>query len=317
MGIGAFLLTVVLLVVGKALIGDGTARVQEVYFSHDKSADDKIVILPVEGIITESEDGFIKRAIDTALEDKHVKAIVLRVDSPGGTVAGSDYIYHHLCDLVKTKNIPLVVSMGSIAASGGYYVSMAVGHEADTIFIEPTGLTGSIGVIIPHYNIAEFMKTYGLADDSISSRPLKQMLSPTKTMTTEEKSKIQALVNDSFEQFKTVVRSGRSEYKDDRKKLDEVATGEIFTANQAKAKKLVDEIGYVEDAVAKAIELAHLDGKKFKVVRYKQEAGLSSMLLGQESSKVQALDLKALLEMTTPRAYFLASWLPVLAGTAK
>jgi protease IV len=299
------------------LVGGGGPQVQEQFFSNNKNATDKIVILPVEGIILESADGFIKQAIDAALEDEHVKAIVLRVDSPGGTVSGSDYIYHHLCELLKKKKIPLVVSMGSIAASGGYYVSMAVGHEADTIFIEPTGLTGSIGVIIPHYNVAEFMKTYGLADDSISSRPLKQMLSPTKTMTTEEKNKIQALVNDSFEQFKTVVRSGRSDFDKNPEKLEALATGEIFTANQAKAKKLVDEIGYVEDAVAKAIALAHLDSKKVKVVRYKQEVSLRKLLLGQESSKSQTLDLKALLEMTTPKAYYLASWLPVLAGTAK
>ena len=140
------------------MLVEGTPRVQEKFVSHDQNAEDKIVILPIEGIIQENDDGFVKRAIDTAMEDKHVKALVLRVDSPGGSVTGSDYIYHHLCNLAEKKKIPIVVSMGSMAASGGYYVSMAVGHAPDTIFAEPTCSTGSIGVIIPHYNLAGFMK---------------------------------------------------------------------------------------------------------------------------------------------------------------
>jgi len=218
---------------------------------------------------------------------------------------------------VKAKKIPIVVSMGGIAASGGYYVSMAVGHAPGTIFAEPTGFTGSIGVIIPHYNVAEFMKTYGLVDDSISSNPLKQMLSPTKAMTPPEKKIIQDLVNDSFVQFKSVVRAGRSEFDKDPGKLDVLATGQVFSIDQALKNGLVDKAGFVEDAVEKAIELANLQGQKFKVVRYKQEAGLSSLLMGQASSRSQSLDLKALLEMTTPKAYYLATWLPALAGSAR
>jgi len=318
MVIGAsFLLNLILLVTTAGLVGDGSPRVQEKYVSHAKTAEDKVVILPIEGIITESEDGFVKRAIDTAMKDDHVKAIVLRVDSPGGTVSGSDYIYHHLRDLVDSKKIPIVVSMGSIAASGGYYVSMAVGHAPGTIFAERTCFTGSIGVIIPHYNVSGFMSEHGLADDSIASHPLKEMLSPTKPMSPEQKKIIQDLVNDSFEQFKKVVRSGRSEYEKAPKKLDALATGQVYSADQALKIGLVDKLGYLEDAVDRAIELAKLDPSKVKVVRYKQDVGLSSLLLGEQSSKSQPLDLKAMLEMTTPKAYYLASWLPVLAGTAK
>ena len=136
-------------------------------------------------------------------------------------------------------------------------------------------------------------------------------------MTPEEKKIFQALVNDSFEQFKKVVRSGRSEFEKDPKKLDALATGQIFTAEQAVKNGLIDKIGFLEDAVDRAIELADLDSEKVKVVRYKQEAGLGSILLGGQSSKSQSLDLKALLEMTTPKAYYLASWLPGLAGAAK
>ena len=313
---GSFFLNLVLLVASASLLGEGVPRVQEKFVSHDKNAEDKVVILPIEGVILESEDGFVKRAIDMAMKDEHVKAVVLRVESPGGSGSGSDYLYHHLCNLAETKKIPIVVSMGSIAASGGYYVSMAVGHESGTIFAEPTCFTGSIGVIIPHYNVAAFMEEHGLADDSIASRELKKMGSITKVMTPEEKKIFQTLVNDSFEQFKKVIRSGRSEFDKDPKKLDALATGQIYTAEQAVNNKLIDKVGYLEDAVDRAVELAHL-GNKVKVVRYKQDAGLGSLLMGGQSQASQTLELKALLEMTTPKAYYLASWLPGLASAAK
>jgi protease-4 len=311
---GSFFLNLLLLSVSSSLLGDGAPRVQEKFISHDKNAEDKVVILPIEGLIDESEDGFVKRAIDTAMKDEHVKAVVLRVDSPGGSVSGSDYIYHHLCELVKTKNVPIVVSMGSMAASGGYYVSMAVGHKPDTIFAEPTCFTGSIGVVFPHFNVAGFIKEHGLVDDSIASHKLKEMGSITKEMTPQEKEIFQGLVDDDFRRFKEVVRSGRSEFDKDEKKLETLATGRVFTANQALGNGLIDKIGFLEDAVDRVIEMAGLDPKKVKVVRYKQEASLRSILLSGESSKTESAELKALFEMTTPKAYYLASWLPGLAG---
>jgi protease-4 len=316
--VGGAFFTILVFVVGASLVGDGTPRVQEKFFSHDQNAKDKIVILPIEGIIMESEDGFVKLAIDAAMKDEHVKAVVLRVDSPGGSVSGSDYIYHHLRELAEKKKIPIVVSMGSVAASGGYYVSMAVGHTPGTIFAERTCFTGSIGVIMPHYNVSGFMDEHGLVDDSIASRELKKMGSLTKPMTPNEKEIFQALVDDDFKQFKEVIYEGRSEFDKDRKKLDALATGQVFTARQALDKGLIDEIGFLEAAVEKAIKLADLeDSSKVKVVRYKQEAGLASILLSGQSRKSESLDLKALLEMTTPKAYYLASWLPGLAGAVK
>ncbi len=314
---GSFLLNFLLLALSGSLLLDGTPRVQEKFVSHNKKAKDKIVILPVEGVISESEDGFVKRAIDTVMEDKHVKALVLRVDSPGGTVSGSDYIYHHLRELADKKEIPIVVSMGSIAASGGYYVSMAVGHQPDTIFAERTCATGSIGVVVPLYDVSGFMQDHGLVDDSIASHPLKEMGWPTKAMTPEEKKIFQDLVKDDFEQFKKVVREGRLEFDKNPKKLDALATGQIYTADQALKNGLVDKLGFVEDAVQRAIELAKLDDNQVKVVRYKQEASLTGILLGTQSRRSQSLDLKALLEMTTPKAYYIVSWLPGLASAAK
>src|SRR4051794_14367085 len=110
---------------------DTSGGIEEKFVSGEKSAQDKIAIITVSGTILEG-DGYVKHQIDKVREDKHVKAVVVRVDSPGGTVSGSDYIFHHLKKLRDDKSLPLVVSMGSMAASGGYYVSMAVGKTPDT-----------------------------------------------------------------------------------------------------------------------------------------------------------------------------------------
>ena len=295
----------------------GEGRVQEKFVSHDPYAKDKVAIIPVEGIILETEDGFVKRAIDAAMQDKNVKAVVLRVDSPGGSVTGSDYIYHHLRKLVEKKNVPIVVSMGGIAASGGYYVSMAVGDQQDAIYAEPTGYTGSIGVIMPHYDISGLLKKYDVVDDSVPSNPLKEMGSITKPMTPEERTIFKKLVDESFARFKYVVMEGRPYFKKNPTKLDELATGRVYTAEDAKNKRLIDEIGFLEDAVNKAIELAQLDKEKVKVVRYKPEQSLSSLLMGSESRSAAGSELKALLDMTTPRAYYLVAWPPAVGATAK
>jgi len=298
--------------------GDNGVRVQEKYVSHAHVAPDKVVVLPIEGVILESADGFVKRAIDRATEDKSVKAIVLRVDSPGGSVSGSDFIYHHLKDLARTRKIPIVVSMGGIAASGGYYVSMAVGHEPDVIFDEPTGFTGSIGVIIPSYNVAGLMDQYKVVDNSICSNPLKELGSPTKEMTKEARKILQDIVDESFAGFKQIVRSGREKFEKDPAALDKLATGQIYTAEQALKNGLVDKLGFLEDAVNRAIELAKLDEKNVMVVKYAPETSLLSLLSGAESHTSAAqFDLKTVLSAATPKAYYIVSWFPALAAAVK
>ena len=168
-----------------SLSGGVDRGVDEHYHSLSKTGTDKIAIISVEGAILDGE-GFIKKQIDHVRDDKNVRAVVLRVNSPGGTVTASDYLYHHLRQMLEGK-IPMVVSMGGIAASGGYYIAMAVGDGEKVIYAEPTTWTGSIGVIIPHYNVAGLMKTWEIEEDSIKSGPLKQMGTPTKAMTPEER----------------------------------------------------------------------------------------------------------------------------------
>jgi protease-4 len=296
---------------------DTTAGIEEKYVSGDKMADDKVAIISINGVIMDGE-GFVKNQIDKVMEDKKVKAVVVRVDSPGGTVSGSDYIFHHLKKLRDEKQVPLVVSMGGMAASGGYYVSMAVGDKPDTIFAEPTCSTGSIGVMIPHYDISGLMKEYGVKDDSLATHPRKLMLSMTREMTSEERELIQSHITDMFDRFKTVIKEGRPHFNDNPAELDKLATGEIFTSEKALANKLIDKIGFQEEAIDRALELASLQRSKTKVVKFKRPVTLYDGIgLGHAPRGSTSFDLSNLLDLSAPRAWFLSTNLPSIISSRR
>jgi protease-4 len=298
---------------------DTTEGITEKYVSGSKFGSDKIAVISIEGVIMEG-DGFVKRQIDKVREDTGVKAIVVRVDSPGGTVTGSDYIYHHLKKLRAEKgNIPLVVSMGSMAASGGYYVSMAVEDQENVIFAEPTTTTGSIGVIIPHYDVSGFLEKHHVKDDSIASHERKQMLSMTREISPEHRAIIQQYVNESFGRFKKIVKSGRPIFRKDESALTQLATGEIFSADQALKHGLVDKIGFMEEAIDRAIELANLNKADVRVVKFKKPAALFDIgaMAQAKTASGDLGNIGALLELSTPRAYYLFSAFPTLATSRR
>jgi protease-4 len=288
-------------------------RVVEKYHSLARFASDKVAIVGLTGAIL-GGDGFARAQLDQIADDPAVKAVVLRVDSPGGTVSGSDEIHHRLAKLAKDRDLPVVVSMGGIAASGGYYVAMANGGRDDVVFAEPATLTGSIGVIIPHFDLSKALKKFDVRDDSIASGELKEMLSPTKERTPaladRERRLVQSLVDDMFARFKEVVRAGRP--KLDADAVDKVATGQIFTARQALDAGLVDRIGFLEDAVARAVELAGLTEKTARVVKYTKPRGLIEEVLGGDAGPGASLDLAAVAELGTPRGWYLCSLWPAL-----
>ena len=306
---GSAMLNLVLLSVGGGVIVPDD-RVREELFSEYqfKSGKHKIAIISLEGTILSGE-GPIRRQIERAAQDDDVKAVVLRVNSPGGTITGSDFLYHHLSELRKIK--PIVVSMGGIAASGGYYVAMAVGETPNTIFAEPTTWTGSIGVIIPHYNASELLSEWGVQEDSIASHRLKNMGSLARKMTDEEREIFQVLVDQGFGRFKEIIKAGRPQFQQNADALDELATGQVYTAEQALANGLVDEIGFVEKAIRRAIELAKVDSDDVQVVRYKSQLTLAAMLLGSGPRR-QDYGLAELLDVTAPRAYYLCTRMPPL-----
>jgi protease-4 len=294
---------------------DTTGGLTERYVSGDKFGKDKVVVLTISGVIMDG-DGFVKRQIDRIREDDNAKAVVVRVESPGGTVTGSDYIFHHLKRLREEKKIPLVVSMGSIAASGGYYVSMAVGDEARTIYAEPTTTTGSIGVMMPHYDVSGLMEKLNVKDDTIATHERKTMLSMTKPLAGENRAVVQATIDQMFDRFKSVIKEGRPVFNKDPAALDQLATGEVFLAEKAKMHGLVDEIGFIEDAIDRALELAHLSKESTRVVKYRKPESLVDILEGT-AARAPGMDLGAILDLSTPRAYYLFSSFPAAVSTAR
>ena len=288
---------------GGALSADlGTSVGTETVISGDDSAPHRVVVLPIVGEIETEEDGFIATAIKELEEDDKLAAVVLRIDSPGGTISGSDYYHHLLTELKKKKNVPIVVSMGDLTASGGYYISMV----GDKLFAERSTTTGSIGVIIPMYNAASLCEKLGVRSAAITSGAMKGMGNFTKEPTPEEIAIWQSLVDDGYEQFLDVVRAGRPYFQDEDKdaELREIADGRVYTAPQALEKHLIDEIGFLSDAIDAAIELAGLDKNEVQVVRFDEEPDfLSSLGLTMKSEKAKLN--KAVDAVAVPRAYYL------------
>jgi protease-4 len=295
---------------------DNTHGITEKYVQGAEFGGDKVAVLSIEGVIVEG-DGFVKQQIDRIREDEDVKAIVVRVDSPGGTVTGSDYIYHHLARLRREKKVPMVVSMGSIAASGGYYVSMAVGDQKDVIYAEPTTTTGSIGVIIPHYDLSGLMARYDVKDDSIASHERKQMLAMTRPIPPEHREIIQRHIDSMFVRFKGIIKEGRPVFAENSAKLDELATGEVFTADQALESGLIDRVGFVEEAIDRAIELAKLDKSETRVVRFQRPAALIDFYGVAQARGSSMVGLPELLDLSAPRGWYLATSLPAIATSRR
>lgn len=289
---------------------DTTEGINERFHSGERGGRDKVAIISVTGAILDGS-GFVKNQIDQVLKDKSVKAVVVRVSSPGGTITGSDYILHHLRQMREERDIPLVVSMGSVAASGGYYVSMAVGDQPDSIYAEPTTTTGSIGVVIPHYNLTGLLERFDVEDDSLVSHPNKRIMSMTQPMSDEQREIMKAYLEQAFVRFKDQIKQGRPAFRDDPEALDRLATGEIFTAEQAKQHGLIDEIGFVEDAIQRAMTMAGLEESRTRVVEYRRPPSLFDLaMLSEVRQSRNPFDLAKWLDLHVPQAYYLMTTLP-------
>ncbi len=209
---------------------------------------DRVAVIKVKGAIIEP-DRIVSR-IQQAKEDKSVKALVLRVDSPGGSVGASQEIYRALEDF-KSSGKPIVVSMGNVSASGGYYISA----PADLIFANPGTITGSIGVIVQHTELKDLLEKLGIRTTAIKTGKFKDTLSPFRDLTPEEKEYLQKTIEDAYEQFLQAILKYRSK-KIGEQKLREIADGRVFTGRVAKELGLVDELGNLQDAINKAKQIA-------------------------------------------------------------
>ncbi|MCL2117440.1 MAG: signal peptide peptidase SppA [Planctomycetaceae bacterium] len=282
-------------------------EISEKHFSGNKTAKDKIAIITINGIIYGGEEtGFIKQ-IEKATEDSKVKAVVLRIDSPGGTVSGSDYYHHKLLEFKKKRGIPIVVSMGDMATSGGYYLAVT----GDEIIAEHSTITGSIGVIMPNYDLSELCEKIGVQSDPIVSGPLKELGSVTRKLTDKERAVLESVIRDMFSRFKEIVCDGRPALRNDPELLAEVTTGQIFLAKQALEKQLIDRIGYLGDAVERAAALAGLPQDKYQAVRYEQPKTLLETMVGVKADKIAGADSQVavaaemLNDIAAPKMYYI------------
>ena len=212
----------------------------------------KVALITVEGVITDSKE--VIGQLEKHQTNPSVKAIVLRINSPGGGVAPSQEIYE---EVVKTHQIgkkPVVASMGSLAASGGYYIASG----ANVIVANPGSVTGSIGVLVQVPNISGLLQKIGVKSVVVKSGEHKDLASPTREMSEAERKILQRLLDDVHDQFIDVVAKTR---KLDRKKVEALADGRIFSGREAKSLGLVDQLGNLQDAIDRAANLAGIPGK--------------------------------------------------------
>ncbi len=251
----------------------GGGKLQEAIISGE--GNDKVLLIDISGMLTTGKasgileepslPARIKEELTKAEEDKHVKAIILRINTPGGSVTASDLVYHELKVFKKKRAVPVIAAIMDLGTSGGYYIAMA----ADHILAHPSTITGSIGVIMVTMNAEGLLEKVGVQPAAIVSGPKKSMGSPFRPMNEEERAIFQGTIDHLFEQFVSVVKEGRPGLS--MEQIRTVADGRIFTADIAKSKGLVDSIGYLDEAIALAKKEANLE--KAKVVTYTRGGG--------------------------------------------
>ncbi len=242
---------------------------------------DKIAIVEVTGVITQSSE--VIEEIHQYLADDGVKAIILRIDSPGGGVGASQEIYREVVKAKVKKKI--ITSMGSVAASGGYYVACA----SDLIVANPGTITGSIGVIMEFSNFEELLKKIGIKGVVVKSGEHKDMGSPFREMTPEEKKIMQDTLDNVHQQFIQAVAKGRNL---DLAKVIPIADGRILTGEQAQQLGLVDKMGNLQDAIDEASKLVGIKGKP-QIVQPKKRFSLWKFLMKEMASAIiEALNEK-------------------------
>ncbi|HLX96814.1 MAG TPA: signal peptide peptidase SppA [Verrucomicrobiae bacterium] len=290
----------------------------------DNDASSKIAVITVDGIIsgqTVDQAGnnlvdVIQAQLDRAKDDRRVKAVILKVDSPGGEVLASDEIYREIKDFQKDSGKPVVCSMGSLAASGGYYIS----SPCRWIVANDLTITGSIGVILHTWNYRGLMDKIGLRPEVFKSGKFKDMLSgerETNDIPPEERIMVQGLIDETYQKFKDVVAAGRGAAHDQNKKegrplaLDwaNYADGRVLSGTRAYDLGFVDEIGDFQDAVDRTQKIAGIIGNA-NLIEYRERYDFSNFLhlLGQtDLSHTVKLDLGVdLPKLQAGELYFLS-----------
>lgn len=302
--LASLLLNLILVVSTTAMVALAPSEAQgpiEKFVSGDANSLQKLAILEMSGTIMPPFTERTLKTIDHLIQDDSVKGVLLSIDSPGGFVADSHQIYARLLKLREKK--PIYVAMKRLAASGGYYVAMAAGPNGK-IFAEPTTWTGSIGVIIPRYDVSKLAADYGIKSEPLVTGPFKDTLNPFRAMTPEEFTLWGDIMNDAFDRFKGVIDEGRSTLNAEQ--VATLATGQIYTANQALKSGLIDQIGFEEDAINTL--KSDLKLTSVQVVKFVQPPTLLDTILNSKMQSAPVDPLERFLEASTPRAMYFCGW---------
>jgi protease-4 len=296
--LGNVMLFLMLIGVGiVAFAGRGERKfTEEVIEDGPRSA--KIAIVSINGMIDEQQAQDVYWQLKMAREDKAVKALIIRVNSPGGTFSGSDQVHNEIIKYRADTNQPAVAFMQGVAASGGYYSSVA----CNEIIAEPTAITGSIGVIM------EYLVLQQLLEDKLGINPIVVKAGSKKDwpsnyqMPTDEQLQYmqERIVDPAYKRFVQVVVDGRSELTEED--VNRLADGSIYWADKALEEKLIDGIGYLKDAIDKTKLLAGV--KKAQVVEYKKPFSLAD-ILGAKTNVSLKIDRRTLYEVAVPQALYL------------
>ncbi|MFS0615500.1 signal peptide peptidase SppA [Lederbergia ruris] len=293
-------------------VGVNQAFAEEVLESG--SPTQKIAVLEVDGVIQDVGEASIfqtagyvhkefMKQLNQVKDDNTVKGIILRVNSPGGGTNESAEIHHKLVQIREETDKPIYVSMGSMAASGGYYISA----PANKIFASPETMTGSLGVIMQGVNIAELADKLGIDFTTIKSGPYKDIMSQYREMTKEEKDILDSMLKNSYDEFVRIISEGRDMPET---KVREIADGRVYDGRQAKEVGLIDEFGYQEDVIEQMKNDYKLKGAQ--VIRYNASAGFGSLFgvvaqqFGGKEAEMRGIT-KLLTQPNAPRLMYLYS----------
>ncbi len=277
-------------------------RIPEQHLLGTAGDNQRIAIINFEGTISPPFTSRWIKELKQAEDDDSVRGVVLVIDSPGGFVADSHQLYRGIQKLAKAK--PVYAAMKRIAASGGYYIAMGIGKQG-RIYVEPTTWTGSIGVIIPRYNATELVQRIGVKSEPLVTGPLKDTLNPFRDMTEQERSVWAAIMEDAFSRFISVISDNRAEL--DIAAVRKLATGQIYTADQAVENHMVDRIGFIEDAVEDLSQALAL--KTYDAFEYRSTPGFVDLLLGADATPPRTIS-DQILQASVPQAMYYASWNP-------
>ncbi|MHC4331045.1 MAG: signal peptide peptidase SppA [Planctomycetota bacterium] len=262
---------------------------------------DKIAIIDVDGLlVNRRQDRWLHRGdnpvslfiekLDKAAADSRVKAVVLRLNSPGGTVAASDIMHHSLIEFNRKTGKPVVACVLGLGCSGAYYLACG----CDGIVVQPSGVTGNIGTVFQTFSVAGTMEKIGVKAVTIKSGQLKDMASPFHDLSAEEQKVLEGVIGELYRQFLAVVREGRKDL--DEPKIRELADGRVFTAKEALEEGLIDKVGYLADGIEWAREMAGVG--KTRVVIYHRPLGYMPNAYG--SATAQAGGLGPLINIEMP-----------------